>query len=107
LTIGHISANTKSEKAETRLSDTTIYSYLEAEDVLVLLVQASDYLIRYLNIGNFEGASGANTTVIMRLQVVSDMLLICKRATSADQRSALQDLFTQAQTKSSMRADIQ
>jgi hypothetical protein len=67
LTIGHISANTKSEKAETRLSETTIYSSLEAEDVLALLLQASDFLNRYLNIGNFEGASGANITVIMRL----------------------------------------
>jgi hypothetical protein len=37
LAIGHISANSKSDKAEVRLDETTIYSTLEAEDIKEML----------------------------------------------------------------------
>ena len=39
---------------------TKVSSQLEASDALVLLELASDQLFSQLNIGNFEGASGAN-----------------------------------------------
>ena len=49
LTIGHISANTKSEKSAIVLSETSITSALLAQDVLQMLCQVADYLNRYLN----------------------------------------------------------
>ena len=67
LTIGHISANTKSEKSAIVLSDTSITSALLAQDVLQMLCQVADYLNRYLNQGSFEGPSGAKIDVVMKL----------------------------------------
>lgn len=67
LTIGHISANTKFEKNAIVLSETTIYASPSADDVKQMLFQAADYLCRYLNMGSFEGPSGAQIEVVMRL----------------------------------------
>jgi len=94
MTVGHISANTKSEKWQIVLSDTTIVSNLESQDVLQMLLQAADYLSRYLNQGNFEGPSGAKIEVVLRLHIVTDMLMICLRSLNSQNKLMLQDLFT-------------
>ena len=99
LTIGHIGSNTKSDKANVLLAADTIYASLEAEDIKDVIQQASDYLSTYLNQGNFEGSSGAHGIVVMRLQIVADMLMICHRATSSVTKGlALIDLYKQCQT---------
>jgi len=96
LTIGHISANTKSPMAENRLQASSVYATLEAEDVMEIMKQAAEYMTKHLNQGNFEGASGANIMTVMRMQIVSDMLMICFRAQSTvSKRAAIVDLYTQ------------
>lgn len=49
LTIGHISANTKSEMSAITLHESNIASTINADDVSQILYQAADYLNRYLN----------------------------------------------------------
>jgi hypothetical protein len=61
-----------------------------------IMKQAAEYMSKHLNQGNFEGASGANPMIVMRMQIVSDMLMICKRAQSTvSKRAAIVDLYTQ------------
>ena len=45
LTVGHVSANTKSEKSNVVLNESTITSSLLPKDVLEMFAQAADYLI--------------------------------------------------------------
>jgi hypothetical protein len=65
LTIGHLSANTKSEKAEERLQESTIVMQIQQEEVGEILWWIGNILSKHLNQGNFEGASGANTMLVM------------------------------------------
>ena len=106
MTVGHISANTKSDKSSIVLHDSTIVSTIDTQDVLQMLLQAADYLNRYLNQGSFEGASGAKTDVVKRLQIASDMILICLRSRNAQNKLVIQDLFTQCQTSEETRNGI-
>lgn len=107
LALGHIAANTNSSEAEKRLDESTIYASLEAGEVGNMLHCAAEFCSSYLNQGNFEGASGANPMTVMKMQVVSDMLLVCKRAVSAStKRLALVDLFTLCQTDAPARKQI-
>jgi hypothetical protein len=81
LIVGHCSANSKHEKApEKPLAADQIYACLEASDVSQLISHAADYLVMYLNIGNFEGSTGCHTEVIMRLELASDMLSVALKA---------------------------
>ena len=80
MALGHLSANTKSPLAENRLGPTNIYVSLEAADINEMLQKLANFLAEFLNQGNFEGASGANTLTVMRLQIAHDLILVCKRA---------------------------
>lgn len=107
MAIGHLSANTKSPLAETRLAATTVYATLEAQDICEMLYHLATFLTVYLNQGNFEGASGANTLTVMRLQIAHDLLLICKRAYAhTSKRLAIQDLFCSCQDNEGTRTTM-
>ena len=61
-------------------TDIKISAKLEAQDVAKLFVHVSKFLVRFLNLGSFEGASGAKTLVVMRLTLVLNMIILLRHA---------------------------
>ena len=45
-------------------------------DAAELLVQASRFLTTCLNIGNFEGVSGAKQHIVLKLQIAYSMIVV-------------------------------
>ena len=55
---------------------------LDVEDAAELLVQASRFLTSCLNVGNFEGVSGAKQHIILKLQIAFSMIVVLYYADS-------------------------
>ena len=79
---------------------------LEAEDVAKLFVQVSKFLVKFLNLGNFEGASGAKTNVVMRLTLALNMIILLRHAHD-DKRLAISEMFSQCQDNAEMRSRME
>jgi len=58
------------KKFEKESDKWSVYSSLDAQSVGKLLSEATKYLMVNLNLGNFEGPSGANQLVVRRLTLV-------------------------------------
>jgi hypothetical protein len=57
---------------------------LDAADVSKLLTHAAKFLVDLLNLGSFEGVAGAKPIVIMRLNLVLDLLRVATLAKDGD-----------------------
>jgi hypothetical protein len=57
---------------------------LEAADVSKLLTHAAKFLVDLLNLGSFEGVAGAKPIVMMRLNLVLDLLRVATLAKDGD-----------------------
>lgn len=66
----------KPKKFEKESDKRDVYSALDGQSVGKLLSEATKYLLVYLNLGNFEGPSGANQLVVRRLTLAYKMLYI-------------------------------
>jgi hypothetical protein len=55
---------------------------MSAEDISVYLRKTSQYLLSYLNKCSFEGVTGSNMQVMMRLNLASDLLFVIRYAES-------------------------
>jgi hypothetical protein len=51
---------------------------MSAEEVSTFLKKTSHYLNNYLNKGNFEGVTGANPLIVMRLNLASDLIYVIR-----------------------------
>ena len=60
----------------------TVHAKMSAEDLSVYLRKTSQYLVGYLNKCSFEGVTGANMIVMMRLNLASDLLYVIRYAES-------------------------
>jgi hypothetical protein len=83
-------------------ADIKISAKLDAEDVAQLFVHVSKFLVRFLNLGSFEGASGAKTLVVMRLTLVLNMIILIRHAQD-DKRHAINEMFSQCQENGELR----
>ena len=78
----------------------TVFVKLNAiEDTLLLLTNTADFLMNYLNRGSFEGVTGAQPSVVMRLDLACDLLFIIAYSRNKEGRSALCELFSASQKK--------
>jgi hypothetical protein len=57
---------------------------LDAADVSKLLTLAAKFLVDLLNLGSFEGVAGAKPIVMMRLNLVLDLLRVATLAKDGD-----------------------
>jgi hypothetical protein len=63
-------------------------------------------LKNYVNLGNFEGSAGANKSIVMKLTLAQDLLLICFGAKMKDQPMlAIDNLQAQIETNTSLREE--
>lgn len=53
---------------------------MSPEDMSVYLRKTSQYLVNYLNKCSFEGVTGSNMQVMMRLNLASDLLFVIRHA---------------------------
>jgi len=68
---------------------------MSAEEISVFLRKTSHYLNSYLNKGSFEGVTGANPLIVMRLNLASDLIYVIRYAESKTKPNtlAISDLF--------------
>ena len=60
--------------------DNKIYVKMSVVELSTFLRKTSNYLIQHLNYGNFEGSTGSQKQIVMRLQVVHGLLSIAFNA---------------------------
>lgn len=89
----------KPKKSEADDEKWTVYMQLEPSHIGDLLSQATKFLLNYLNFGNFEGATGANSLVVGRLALIRNMLYIACNATDKDNKKILSSFFTEVEGK--------
>jgi len=71
----------------------TVHILMDVPEVSCLLSKTTKFLRTHLNLGSFEGPTGASRPVVMRLSLACDLLLIALNVKSKDgNRSALKDL---------------
>jgi hypothetical protein len=63
---------------ETLRLQKTVHSKMSGEEVSVYFKKTSQYLIQYLNRCSFEGSTGANMNIMMRLNLASDLLYVIR-----------------------------
>lgn len=56
----HSTCTASPKKFDKESDKWSVYAALEPEDVSMLLQEASQFLLQYLNRGNFEGSGGAD-----------------------------------------------
>lgn len=69
------------------------------------MLRASKFLIQYLNVGNFEGSTGAHQLIVLRLNLVHDLLLVARHAND-DKGKVIQQVFTKAETSEKVKNDL-
>lgn len=79
------------------------------EEMSSFLRRSTVYLNQYLNKGSFEGVTGANIEVMMRLNLASDLIYVIRYAESKDQsgKLAIQELFRSVSTNAKLRKEYQ
>ena len=82
----------------------SVYAALEPEDVSMLLQEASQFLLQYLNRGNFEGSGGADQLLVRRLTLVYNMLFIAWNAFDKDKKPAISGLYSRVEQDEALRA---
>lgn len=82
-----------------------VHYALDAEDVSLMLMFASGLLVNLLNLGSFEGVAGANSLVMVRLNLALDMLRVVHLAKDGDSK-AIQKMFVQCEQSAVMRKQL-
>src|SRR3569833_211454 len=74
---------------------TQIYAKMDASEIAKFLKKTSQYLLKYLNRGSFEGITGSTQDTVMKLNIAADLIQIVRYAESKTRKGnlALQDLF--------------
>lgn len=85
-------------KAQDEEDKWTVYMQMESVHVGTLLTQSTQFLLNYLNLGNFEGASGASQIVVQRLNLIKHMLFIALHATDKQGKQSIQAFFEHVET---------
>jgi hypothetical protein len=67
----------------------TVYAKMSADEVSIFLKKTSHYLIHYLNKGSFEGVTGSNIQMVMRLNLASDLMYVIRYAESKSKHGTL------------------
>ena len=70
---------------------------IDVQDASELLVQASRFLAECLNMGNFEGVSGAQQHVVLKLQIAYAMLVVLYQAEDAMGGKTLRKVLSECQ----------
>lgn len=60
----------------------SVFAKMSGEEVSVYLLKTTQYLLNHLNKCSFEGVTGANMTIIMRLNLAADLLYVVRFAES-------------------------
>lgn len=55
---------------------------MSGEEVSVYLLKTTQYLLNHLNKCSFEGVTGSNMTIVMRLNLAADLLYVVRFAES-------------------------
>ena len=68
---------------------------MSADEISVFLKKTAIYLNQYLNKGSFEGPTGANMQIVMRLNIASDLIYVIRYAENKNKPGtlAIQELF--------------
>lgn len=89
-------------------STETVHTRMDAAEVSSLLRKTTKYLKTHLNLGSFEGPTGAQKPVVMRLSLACDLLLIALNVRLKDSdSSALADLEQQVSQSKQLRQEYQ
>jgi hypothetical protein len=78
---------------------------LDATDVSKLLTHAAKFLVDLLNLGSFEGVAGAKPIVMVRLNLVLDLLRVATLAKDGESK-AIQKMFAQCELQESFRKEL-
>jgi len=62
----------------------TVFAKMSKDEMSIFMKKSSNYLNQYLNKGSFEGVSGSNTEIMMRLNIASDLIYVIRYAESRD-----------------------
>lgn len=65
-------------------STNTVYAKMSNDELSLFLKKTSLYLINHLNKGSFEGVTGAQPEIVMRLNIASDLIYVIVNAESKD-----------------------
>lgn len=85
-----------------------VSSRMDASEVSSLLRKTTRYMRTHLNLGSFEGSTGAQKVVVMRLGLAADMLLLAMQAKVKEGDSlAIADLEKQVKADKQLRAEYQ
>ena len=70
---------------------------LEADEAATFLQNSAQFLVNQVDQGNFEGVVGANKSLVMKLELVSDLLYILAYAKTKENESSVCSLFGSGQ----------
>ena len=84
----------------------TVYIRMDATEASSLLRKTTKYLKTHLNLGSFEGPTGAQKPVVMRLSLACDLLLVALNVRLKDSDTlALVDLERQVSQSKQLRQE--
>ena len=66
---------------------------IDANDTAELLVQAANFLTTNLNMGNFEGVSGAKQHIVLKLQIAYSLVFILNFAEDSQGNNSLRKVL--------------
>lgn len=77
------------------------------EDIATFMRKTASYLNTHLNKGSFEGITGANPQIMMRLSLASDLIYVVRHAEFKGKPGtlAIQELFRQVGTNQRLKKD--
>ena len=80
---------------------------MSADELSVFLKKTALYLNQYLNKGSFEGPTGANVEVMMRLNIASDLVYVIRYAENKTKPGslAITELFQQVTSNPRIKKD--
>ena len=84
-------------RPENHAASRHVYVRLEADEAATFLQNSAQFLVNQVDQGNFEGVVGANKSLVMKLELVSDLLYILAYAKTKENESSVCSLFGSGQ----------
>jgi hypothetical protein len=85
-----------------------VHSRMDAVEVSSLLRKTTKFMRAHLNLGSFEGTTGAQKAVVMRLGLATDLLLVALQVKQKDgEATALSELERQVGTSKQLKMEYQ
>jgi hypothetical protein len=74
----------------------TVFAKMSSEEISVFLKKTALYLNSYLNKGSFEGVTGSQPQIVMRLNLARDLIYVIRYAENKNKNGslAIQELFS-------------